>query len=118
MPTRLLGVIQNGVAAGIRVVAYEPRHHYIDPDEYSSKELRWRTSPRWGSKWLKGLTDEDQLALVTHVLEENGVRLHDRAGPYRGRPQPRPVGLTDGELVHTVEVQFDGGTAHGYPCPP
>lgn len=113
-PRRIVG----GVSDGVTVVDL-PKHRPIDPSRYSPREVQVLTqSLGKGSKWLLSVSEQEQFDLIREVLERNGVRLGDPRGVYRGKVESRAVGVSDGQLVSTIEVRFDGNYAHGYPCPP
>jgi hypothetical protein len=117
VPTRHLGKISAGSAAGIEVV-HLAKHAGVDPDRYTgANRLRIDTDPFGrGSKWLDTITDAEHFDLVRRVLEGAGAQLGTR-GIYRMTFEHH-VGVTGGRLVSTLEVRFDGRYAHGYPCPP
>lgn len=69
-----------------------------------------------GSQWV--ISEQEQFDLILQVLELSGVRLGDPGGKFQGPPQDQPVGVSDGQLVDSVEVRFDGRNAHGYACKP
>jgi hypothetical protein len=83
----------------------------------TSEQLRKSTGAyNRGSKWI--IPEPEQFDLVRQVLELHNVRLGDPSGKFQSQPQERPVGVSDGQFVHSVEVRFDGRNAHGYPCKP
>jgi hypothetical protein len=122
MPVRSLGRIESGIAQGIDVLTRPTKHGRIDPskDEYRDpRRLKKDTNPRnRGSKWLVNISENEEFTLIRQVLEENQVTLGGPKHSYRSHRQPQPIGISDGEYVHTVEVQFDGRYAHGYPREP
>lgn len=119
MQVRWLGVIRGGVSDGIQVID-SPKHRGFNPSRYHDPwELQRDTDPLdRGSKWLPTVSDQERFELIRQVLEAHRARLNGPRGVYRSEPQPRPVGVSRGRPVHSVEVRFDGRQAHGYPCDP
>jgi hypothetical protein len=120
---RPLGTVSEGPSRGIQIVANEPKHGSIEPEDYLDwEDLRKQTSSRdRGSKWLKSVSDDEQRRLVQDVLELYGLQRQDqppKRKTYRGELLDRTIGVTDGLEAKRVEVQFDGRQAHGYPSYP
>jgi len=69
------GTIERGISQGINIVENR-KHAAIDPDKHSPKDLARLTNPSgYGSKWLKGISDEAKRELIWHALERKGVRI-------------------------------------------
>ena len=111
--------IQGGVSDGI-IVDDHPKHRGIDYDKYTDPDrLRIDTDPRdRGSKWLVAVTLEERYEIIRQTLENHEVKLGDSRRTFRSIQQPNSIGVSNGKLVNTVEVRFDGRRAHGYPCGP
>ena len=108
--------IQEGAPSGI-IIQHHPKHGIIDPANYTHHQLVKATGPYdRGSQWV--VSEQEQFDLIRQVLELHNVRLGDPAGKFQGQPQDKPVGVSNGKFVHTVEVRFNGRYVHGYPCDP
>src|SRR5687768_1334886 len=119
MQPRSLGLIQAGVSTGIEILQYR-KHGRVDPSEYASAALLRRdTNPRGrGSKWLHTISEQEEFDLVVAVLESHGIVLGAMRGQFKGAPRANAVGVSNGNLVHSVQVEFDGRYAHGFPSEP
>lgn len=111
--------IPSGVSSGIEIHDH-PKHWAIDPEKYQNpRQLKRMTDPYGrGSKWLPHVTREQRFTFVRQVLEAAGVALDGPPGTYSATVSDEPIGISDGVRVRSVEVQFYGRYAHGYPCAP
>jgi hypothetical protein len=118
---KILGIISTGVSRGIEVVDFR-KHWGIDPRNHTPEQLQRMTDPLGrGSKWLVSLSGDAKFEMIRQVIEMNGASVSLAGQPriYRSNVQRTAVGMSNGRLVASFEVRFDGRRyAHAYPCDP
>lgn len=106
MQVRSLGVIPAGTAQGIEILDH-PKHGTIDPARFSNPQrLRAATDHRSGSKWLPDISAQNRFDMIRQILEAGGAQLHGPSRTYHSGKLPQPVGISNGNFVSRIEVEF------------
>lgn len=90
------------------------KHEPCDLSQLSREQLRQRTSKVYGSKFTAEWTLDRYAQWITDRVVQLGWTL--QTGPAEDDlHSDRPVGVSAGNLVHTIHLVSDGRYLHAYP---